>query len=1441
MATLLDAGKSSPQIEAYVESQLAIARQRVRKLDWFLAILGLGVVSLAYLVLLLLIDRYFETPAGAGKFAWVGFGAVCLGYLYYAVLRPSRRDINPYYAAKLVETTIPDAKNSVINWLDLRDDERLPTNVKEMITGRANKDLKRADLDHAVRDRRTKWFIRTGAGLGLLAFILAMLPPTRTELKLLEPVEGNITIVSGNDLKIVASVRGRIPKPTDEDAVRLKLWYNPEDPENFELRHLQPVENDREKWEITVPAAQTRTGFFYQVLAANRQTETYQVIVKILPLFESYEVTYTPPAYLKLESETTDQANLTNFYGTKVVLTAKTNREVAQGHIEIEGQAGKIRGQVDPNQPKQIRFEFDLVHNDTGYRILFVTPEGDKNVDPPRFTMKLLDPKPRMVSFDLEFQYPKYLRWEDQKLTEILEPIIEAMRGTKVIITAQTNRPVRLATLTLASDKSQIQGKLVENEPLKVRFELPPLTEDTKASLQFLPDTAEGQSEPREIPIRVMSDLKPVVEITSPKEEEIKLPLNIPLSVDGFATDDHGIDTMRMKFQVVDPKVIELQAKPYREGKSFRREKDNSFPTRIDYKELVQLEKLKGEADPNFQLREGMLLEYWIEAKDNCDVVPGPNVGQSRRQRVRLLPPEKNDQKKQDQQQKQEQQKEQQKEHEKKQDQKNEEEKRDPNQPPPKAENKPQEKQDQQDKKDNPEQKKDQKQDGKSDEQPKDGKQDQPKDGKSDDMPKDGKQDPKQGKQDQPKDGKSDDMPKDGKQDPNQKKSEQKSGKNDQPMKSEDQPSEGKDSEAGPMPKESSSKDGAKKDQSNSDMKKEPGSKDQPQPKSNEKKGNDSEQAPMPRKEGEPQKKDSSATSNDQKRPQPKPDPKEQELEKKAQKALDELNKQEGKKEESEPKDGKKDQAGNKEMKKDPATPMDGKKDENDPENAKDGKKEPGKEEMKKDGKDAPTDSKSNDGKADGKKENDGKSEGSGEKKQMKGDKKEPGKNADKGNDATGEEKPEEGPMPRKEGEPKKKDGQGAKKDGATTGKDDGGMDEKKDGTPGAKKEMSKDGKGKEDASEAKDDGGKTPGKDKFDKEKMKELAKQLSDPKNQEAAKKQLEELAKDPAKLEEAKKKLEEMRKNATEEQKKDAEEAMKELQKEMEKLQKEKKDGESGKDGKKEMGKDGKSKDGTGNDSKEEMKKDGTSKDGKGNNAKTEMKKDGTPKDGTGEPEEAPMPRKEGEPEKKKDGKRPGKADGKSDEMKKDSPEKDADATPGKDGEPGKEEMPKEPNGDGKSDPKTPPKGNPKSNSKDNQPFGGNRKDPATNSVQPEPPEAADLKNKLKSGELLLDKFKNNVNNKEFMKDWSDQEKFEFLREYQQYLDKQRERLTEIEKAPANGGRSGASRLNTGPEQLKIESKQTGPDGMNRGRFIAPPGYGDAYKQFTEELSGVQKPKK
>src|SRR6516164_10956143 len=111
MATDLGRAKSAAagRYDTFVAAQLARAQRRVRALDLTAALLGFAAGTLAYAVLMVLLDRQFVLSLSARKTALFVYALGAAAYLGWAVLRPLRRRVNPYYAARQVERTLASA------------------------------------------------------------------------------------------------------------------------------------------------------------------------------------------------------------------------------------------------------------------------------------------------------------------------------------------------------------------------------------------------------------------------------------------------------------------------------------------------------------------------------------------------------------------------------------------------------------------------------------------------------------------------------------------------------------------------------------------------------------------------------------------------------------------------------------------------------------------------------------------------------------------------------------------------------------------------------------------------------------------------------------------------------------------------------------------------------------------------------------------------------------------------------------------------------------------------------------------------------------------------------------------------------------------------------------------------------------------------------------
>src|SRR5262249_54662254 len=370
--------------EALFEQQLRRAVGRVRFLDVMAALLGLAAGTLLYALLVIGLDRWIILSAGARQAALILYLLLAAVYVGYCIVRPMLRMVNPYYAAKRLEETIPEAKNSVVNWLDLRDQE-LPGAIRTAVGQRAAQDAMHADLDAAISGRRAAW---AGGGTRLL-FVVLLLPlaipgpsqcwsllgrafgpfsaggiRTRTQIELRQPL-GDATVAVGNSVAFAATITGKVPAANRPDAPRLLFRYRDTDP--FEER---PLERERDNdYATTLPANQVHGGFWYMIAAGDAKTEEYQVRVRATPLIDKIDVTYHYPAYTGWKDQTIADPNIVAIRGTNVTVTAVANRSVRSATCEITGKDKSqlpVAGELVPGKANAVQFKF-VVDRDGQY------------------------------------------------------------------------------------------------------------------------------------------------------------------------------------------------------------------------------------------------------------------------------------------------------------------------------------------------------------------------------------------------------------------------------------------------------------------------------------------------------------------------------------------------------------------------------------------------------------------------------------------------------------------------------------------------------------------------------------------------------------------------------------------------------------------------------------------------------------------------------------------------------------------------------------------------------------------------------------------------------------------------------------------------------------------------------------------------------------------
>jgi hypothetical protein len=396
--------RSVTKHESFVELQIERARRRIRALD--AAALGLVflLVSMAYGLGMTFLDRWLDLAPAIRLAGFVAYAVTAVLFVAIAGFRMFSRRINPYYAARQIEQTLPDAKNSVVNWLDLRDANLVPA-IRGALGQRAARDLKQADLDRAISARRTVWLSGAVLALALVALVLYVLGggqfvsllerafapfkevaiATRTTLTILQPEGGDAIVPVGRPVRFRVRVEGRVPRVNQPDSLKLHYRYNPADPCVEQGLDLD-VDNE---WTTTVLADQVQNGFWYKISGGDTSTPEYQVRVMSLPQATRFDVKYhyrpyrnRPDQLVRYPNENAVYPHVKAHRGTEVTLTARANRAVRSGSLEMNlgGIRKEFPGELLAGDPEALRFQFTLEHSGT-FALHFVAKEGESNTD----------------------------------------------------------------------------------------------------------------------------------------------------------------------------------------------------------------------------------------------------------------------------------------------------------------------------------------------------------------------------------------------------------------------------------------------------------------------------------------------------------------------------------------------------------------------------------------------------------------------------------------------------------------------------------------------------------------------------------------------------------------------------------------------------------------------------------------------------------------------------------------------------------------------------------------------------------------------------------------------------------------------------------------------------------------------------------------------------
>jgi hypothetical protein len=139
MAAVLEKQEATAKNSSQVDEQIAQATSRIRAHDLTFGGLVLVALLLVYATAMIVLDRSLNLPEWVRQVSLAAFLGVVVATAYLTLISPLRKRINPLYAAKQVERTIDDAKNSVTGYVDAQQKADLNPTVKAALASKAAK------------------------------------------------------------------------------------------------------------------------------------------------------------------------------------------------------------------------------------------------------------------------------------------------------------------------------------------------------------------------------------------------------------------------------------------------------------------------------------------------------------------------------------------------------------------------------------------------------------------------------------------------------------------------------------------------------------------------------------------------------------------------------------------------------------------------------------------------------------------------------------------------------------------------------------------------------------------------------------------------------------------------------------------------------------------------------------------------------------------------------------------------------------------------------------------------------------------------------------------------------------------------------------------------------------------------------------------------------
>lgn len=384
---------------------LAIERTkaRVKMADTVTGLLWLLAALAAFLLTVVVVDQASPLGRTARLSLLAALGVVAAAGLAVVLLLPTWRRVNSLYAARLIERQADDLfRNSLVSYLELRDDPGVDPAIRDAVATKASRDLRSVDLE-AMVDRRPMRLagVALAAVIVLVILFAAMTPksfavslgralggeataPTATRIVAVRP-ESPASVVAGESLAIEAVLDGTLP-----EAATVLMTA---DGKYWDAVPMRRVERGR--WQLTVEAVERDLKFTVEAGDARSDEHVVQVIPR--PTVTQVRTRLAFPDYTLRREAAQDGGNVAAVVGTRVHLAAQITGTPTEPPELVWGSGNRATPLEPGSEPGQWQGEFTVTADDT-YTVHYRDrPTGRENAAAVRYRVQALGDRPPTV------------------------------------------------------------------------------------------------------------------------------------------------------------------------------------------------------------------------------------------------------------------------------------------------------------------------------------------------------------------------------------------------------------------------------------------------------------------------------------------------------------------------------------------------------------------------------------------------------------------------------------------------------------------------------------------------------------------------------------------------------------------------------------------------------------------------------------------------------------------------------------------------------------------------------------------------------------------------------------------------------------------------------------------------------------------------------------